>query len=524
MTLAPASCCCDQEPVGPCAPQESYAPITICLKDSAGSHWQYQNGWIGGCDCNVTSLNDCPTPSGTAPSYGAGCSIQVDWHECDCPIAGGTCTTQSIAAMRSMNACWALPYVSQGSYNSSGYYIRPSGEPTTLFCLTAGILIEWAVPPAERFSFDRIDYGTCDQCTQYTLLQDPDGVPVPYKARFYGPPYITTAPAVWTIRRQTTGSVAHTWEITSTAFIIRNSSGTIVYTINLAGQTIDTLFTAIDTQTAAPVILVKQYGTAGAYSADLLPATELEPRAASAAFIGTQTQFVRLFPLASGQQRRVSLPTVTPPDTINGIPNPWAAMKWSMFTYTSPAIPDAPYTQPTYAMFAADVGYSEATVAAFCEGFAQSWDWTWIQDYAETQCNNWTPGENPPGSPGLGTYVRNSAGSCNGCPEDVVTTSQCAGGSPFAGYPYTDDLSPMKQYYVLGSEGNGYVTSADMCLQQYGGGRDYWVCDPFESEADCCCPEVNGDNCSEAFRLFSACYEETSSRGQWAEYLFSVSR
>lgn len=425
-----------------------------------------------------------------------------------------------------MDACWALPYVSQGSYNSGGYYITSSGQPTTLSCLTAGIVIEWAVPVEERFSFDRIDYGACNQCTQYTLLQDTGGVPVPYKARFFGPPYITIAPAVWTIRKQTSGSVASTWEITSTAFIIRNASGTIVYTINLAGQTIGTLFTAIDTQTAAPVILVKQYSTTGAYSADLLAATELEPRTASAALVGTQTQFVRLFTLASGEQRRVSLPTVTPPDIINGLGNPWAAMAWSLFIYVSPSFPNAPYTQPSYAVFAADVGYSEATVTAFCGGFAQSWDWTWIQDYAETQCNNWTPGQNAPGSPQLGTYVRNSSGSCNGCPQDVVTTSQCNGGSgPFVGYPYEDaDLSPLKQYYVLGTEGNGLVTSADMCLQQYGGGRNYWVCDPFESEADCCCPEVNGDNCSNAFRLFSACYAETSSLGRWAEYVFSVAR
>jgi hypothetical protein len=522
VTLAPASCCCDQEPVGPCAPLETYGPLTICLKNNAGTEWKYKLEWTGACDCAVDNINDCPIPTASAPTYGGGCSIVQGYYACDCPFSGLTCTEQSITAQRQMQGCYALPFTTKGQYSSAGYYITPEGNPTTLIAPTAGITVQWAVPIEERFSFDKQTYGTCEQCETWTLIQDTTGLQMPYRARFSGPPYITNGPPVWTIRKQTTGSVASRWEITSTAFNIRNSSGVIVYTIALAGQTLGSLFTAIDTQTAAPVVLVKQYTPIGVYNADLMPATSLEPRAQSPVFSGLTTQTVRLFDLASGEQRRMALPTVTPvPDPIPGAAgavNPWGSFQWQFdhaFGQTT-----APYTNAAYSVFAADVGYSEATVAAFCGGFAHSWDWDWIQNFYDVQCANWTPGENPPGSPQIGSFTRTTdPTSCNGCPFGVESIP-C---SSYGGYTF-EDLLPLKAFYVLGTEGTGKVTSADMCLQQYGGVRDYWVCDPFESEADCCCPEVNGDNCSSAFRLFSGCAAVTSSFGQFAEYVFSVSR
>ena len=520
-TINATSCCCNQTPVGPCAPDDTYGPLTICLTDNAGSEWKYEIKWTGACDCAISFDADCPNVPAVPPSYVEGCSVTYDYYPCDCPMSAAICRREILTQLRKREGCYALPFVTQGQYSGGGSYITPAGQPTTLPATTAGIMIEWGIPPEQRFSWDKQTYGECNQCQgEYLIQEDAFEGAMPHRVRFHGPPYITIGPPVWTIRRQTSGSVANRWEITATQFIIRNSAGTVVYSIALAGQTIGSLFTAIDTQTAAPVVLLKQYQSIGTYNADLLPATTLEPRALSVAFSGVTTQMVRAFNLATGETRKMPFPTVVPaPATsASNLPNPWGNMSWQF--YVRSVGQDFVSNLVTFALFAEDIGaYSEDTEAAFCSGFAESWDWDWIDSRYIFNCSQSPgPGESWAGSPQISTPSRTMGSDCLGCPIGVEFPP-C---TPYQGY--AGGLSPLKRYFALNTEDSIRVTDEDLCSAIYGSLKEAWGCDPFESEADCCCPNVLGDPCSVAFRQFSACFAGTSSYGEWSEYLFKVSR
>lgn len=515
------SCCCNQVPVGPCDPKDTYGPLTICITDNAGGDWKCETKWTGQCNCAINSDADCPNPPAIPPSYAEGCSVTYDYYRCECPFQGGVCRRVIHTGVRKKEGCYALPFLTQGQYSTGGYYITPAGQPTTLPATIVGITIEWGVSDAGRLAWDKQTFGDCEQCEQHTLIPaDPLEQGVPSRVRFNGPPYMTIGPAVWTIRKQTSGSVASRWEITATQFIIRNTSGTIVYSIALAGQTIGTLFTAIDTQTAAPVVLVKQYLASGTYNADSLPATTLEARALSPVFSGLTTQMVRAFVLPTGETRKMPFPTVVPaPSLLGSLPNPWSAMNWTQYVILS----GQPFasTVVSFAAFAEDIGsYSEETEAAFCSGYAESWDWDWIDDRYIFNCSQAPfPGESWAGCPNLGGFDYTTGEGCLGCPlgVDIIPCS------PLGGFAF-EPVSPLKRLFVLNGQGPILVTDEDLCSATYGTVKDSWVCDPFESEADCCCPEINGNDCSSGFRTFSGCYAATSSLGTWSEYLFTISR
>lgn len=515
-----ASCCCDQV-VGPCDPQATYEPLTICTIDNTGGEWKCETKWTGQCNCAINSDADCPNVPAIPPSYEAGCTAVYDYYRCECPFQGVVCRREIHKGVKQKQGCYALPFLTQGQYSSSGYYITPSGQPTTLIATIVGIRIEWGVPEAQKLKWEKQTFGDCQQCELHTLRPaEPGDTGVPSRAQFNGTPYMLVGPPVWTIRRQTSSSVASSWEITATQFIIRNASGTVVYSIALAGQTISTLFTAIDTQTSAPVILVKQYQSYGTYNADSLPGTTLEPRASSA-FSGVTTQMVRVFVLPTGQSRKMPYPAVVPaPETSStGLPNPWASMNWTLIYYIT-GQPFA-FTVVGFSSFADDIGsYSEETEAAFCSGYAESWDWDWIDSRYVINCSQPPyPGESWAGCPTLGGYnYTYNPDSCNGCPQGIEEIPCTPIGNCIFG------LSTLKRYFVLNGQGSTRVTDADLCTEIYGSLKDSWVCDPYESEADCCCPEINGNDCSSGFRTFSGCWAATSSLGNWAEYLFTVSR
>jgi hypothetical protein len=551
MTLTPAECCCDGEPPqpDPCLAQDTYSPITLCYSYLMCENLIAERKYTGGCQCGLEAA--CPGEPGqdppvyTPPPTGCGSALVINYKACDCPFSfGAVCWDNLYQAYASFTGCVSIPFKSQGQVTTGAYFITASGNPVGVAATYSAVRVEYELPVAARLAWSCEALGPCGSSESWSLVPQAQaincdgssgGVPGPYRVLHTGPPYVTQAPSIWTIRRQTSSSVASTWEITSTKFVIRNTAGTIVYETTTTGKTIGQVFTEVDTQTAAPVQLVKQYAAGGsiaAFSVDPQQFTDVFEAQGPSTMTGLTVYTIRAYVLAAGQSRRAPLITIANPPysilvgTINVV-TPWSLMGYDISGF-APHSGVTTWGGTTFWAFAADNGWTEASVSALCSGFARSWDNEQNAIYAAFDCQGYVPGTQPSGQVPYGSYTTAYGNQCGGepaiiwCPFTVTNTNPCTYPPGFIGGGSWGSLATRD--FPPNGQGTTVVNTFTQCTSNYGGSVYAWSCDPFESEANCCCPEINGNNCEDAFRTFSGCLiSQSGSYGEW-DYLFTVTR